>query len=445
MWDLTSKVRVKDVPVGMRAASTVKALNLAPGGQDLAVGGEGFDGKILVLDAGKLGVKKSWATRGKEDVKCLQYSGDGKYLLAGLDSGIVQVFDTKTGAERAWFQTKSSAVHGIALSPKGDELAWVGDDCTVHLWDLRTMQEIETGNGHSDAVQQVVFSQNGDALASCSEDRTVRVWSLKDPRNGPTVLDHPKGVLGIAFTPDSENLISGAEDRIIRSWEWKRGRVSREMAPMNPPFYGSMALSPDGRMLAFGTRTGNVGVCVVKTGETIKSFKAHSRAWDCGLEFSRDGRMLVSVGYEGVKVWETAGWTQIAAREPKRKTVTPLKPRFSPDSRSLAFALDGRTISIIRIGEGWEELHQMRLTGELPQCFAYSPNGRIFAIGTAEGTVRLWNATTTERLGQVELGRAAVRSLVFSPDGKRIGAGLRDSTVVVADVTEFVDMVEKKR
>ncbi len=161
VWDLNSKMRVKDVPVGAGGAGAVKAMSLAPGGNDLAVGGEEFDGKILVLDAGKLEVKKSWVVRDKEDVNCLRHSADGKYLFAGLDSGVVQVFDTKTGAERAWFQTKCQAVDGIALSPKGDELAWVGLDCTVHLWDLRTMQEIQAGNGHTDGVYQVGFSPNG--------------------------------------------------------------------------------------------------------------------------------------------------------------------------------------------------------------------------------------------------------------------------------------------
>ncbi len=445
VWDVTSKMHVKDVPVGVGGDGTVKALSLSPDGGTVAVGSEGLDGKILALDVRKLEVRTSWVARDKEDINCLQHSADGKYLFAGLDSGIIQVFDANTGAERAWFQTRSTAVRGIALSPKGYEVAWVGTDCTVHRWDLRTMREIQAGNGHTSSVEQVIFSDTGEALVSCSADRTVRVWSVIEPSKEPIVLEHPRGVLAIGLTAGSKALISGAEDGKIRTWDWKKGRVSQELTPTDPPFYGSIALSPDGHTLVFGTRTGVVGVYDLQTGKSIKSIKAHSSAWDCGVEFSRDGKMLVSVGYEGVKVWETTGWTQIAARESKRKTVMPLKPHFAPDSKSLAYALDGRTISIIRVGAGWEELHGMRLQGALPSCFAYSPSGRIFAAGTTEGTVRLWKSATTERLGEIRLGRAGLKSLAFSPDGRKVGAGLSDSTVVVADVTEFTERAEKKR
>jgi len=260
------------------------------------------------------------------------------------------------------------------------------------------------------------------------------------------VLAHPKGVLGIAFGPSPRELISGGEDGVIRTWEWEKARVLREMTPVAPRFARSIALSPDGRTVAFGSISGIIGVYDLQAGKPIKSIKAHALSVDCGVEFSRDGKMLVSVGHDEVRIWETSNWTQIATRVPKRKGFMALKPRFAPDSKSLAYALDGHTVSIIRIGEGWEELHQIRLGGrEFPECFAYSPSGRIFAVGTSVGTIKLWNSATTERLGQVQLGQAAIMSLVFSPDGKKIGAGLRDSTVVVADVTEFVDLVEKKR
>src|SRR5579871_1856328 len=170
VWDVTSKMHVKDVPVGVGGDGTVKALSLSPDGGTVAVGSEGLDGKILALDVRKLEVRTSWVARDKEDINCLQHSADGKYLFAGLDSGIIQVFDANTGAERAWFQTRSTAVRGIALSPKGYEVAWVGTDCTVHRWDLRTMREIQAGNGHTSSVEQVIFSDTGEALVSCSAD-----------------------------------------------------------------------------------------------------------------------------------------------------------------------------------------------------------------------------------------------------------------------------------
>jgi WD40 repeat protein len=60
----------------------------------------------------------------------------------------------------------------------------------------------------------------------------------------------------------------------------------------------------------------------------------------------------------------------------------------------------------------------------------YSPDGRRLASVSADRTVRVWDATTGELIRMLEGG---VRPLGFSPDGKRLAAGM-DATVTVWDV-----------
>lgn len=65
---------------------------------------------------------------------------------------------------------------------------------------------------------------------------------------------------------------------------------------------------------------------------------------------------------------------------------------------------------------------------------AYDPTGELLAAGTANGVVRLWDASTTERRGAFHGHTARVRSVAFSPDGALIASASDDSSVRVWDV-----------
>ncbi|GAA0420692.1 hypothetical protein Acor_83280 [Acrocarpospora corrugata] len=76
------------------------------------------------------------------------------------------------------------------------------------------------------------------------------------------------------------------------------------------------------------------------------------------------------------------------------------------------------------------------LTGHTHWVFsvAYSPDGTRLATGSADGTVRIWDARTAIQLGEPLIGHAgAVRSVVFSPDGTRLATGSDGSAVRIWD------------
>jgi WD40 repeat protein len=61
---------------------------------------------------------------------------------------------------------------------------------------------------------------------------------------------------------------------------------------------------------------------------------------------------------------------------------------------------------------------------------AFSPDGKIIASCGDDKTIRLWNVTTGEPIGQPLKGHTSiVRTVVFSPDGKILASCGDDKTI----------------
>jgi WD40 repeat protein len=211
--------------------------------------------------------------------------------------------------------------------------------------DLITVFDGETGArvhdlaGHKGRVHAVAFSNDGGTLVSVGEDNAIRFWDLATRKTTRTVsidghrlsgvMDQPgepAKMLGVVLAPDlSIAVTSGEFDDRLLVWDLKSGRLRRTF-DVGAYFYGSMAISPDGRLLA-AAMTPIAGEKIsIKDPESRMEFREASIAiWDIktkrvrmrlepkvrsveSLAFSADGRMLVSgMSDTTAVVWDVAG------------------------------------------------------------------------------------------------------------------------------------------
>ena len=68
------------------------------------------------------------------------------------------------------------------------------------------------------------------------------------------------------------------------------------------------------------------------------------------------------------------------------------------------------------------------------QSVAFSPDGKLLASGSSDGTVKLWDAATGSTLQTLDGGSLEVGPVAFSPNGKLLASGSLDGVVRLWDV-----------
>src|SRR3954471_6394482 len=107
---------------------------------------------------------------------------------------------------------------------------------------------------------------------------------------------------------------------------------------------------------------------------------------------------------------------------------------LAPDARTFVAADMGRKTASIRDARTGKTIGTLEGHSEEVLAVGYSPDGRLVATGSLDGTARLWNASTREVVHVLRAHRGGVFATRFSADGRRLATLGADRAVRVWDV-----------
>ncbi|KZO89584.1 WD40 repeat-like protein [Calocera viscosa TUFC12733] len=195
----------------------------------------------------------------------------------------------------------------FALLPTLSSSAFVtgAKDGKVTVWDGEAQATLE---GHKGAITALEVVTGTKYIVSGSEDRSVRLWQGAAPY--PLLAEqtaHSGAITGLALHPSGELLLTASADGTFSLLRFPSlSPVSRSSPSDSPGGYASLALHPDGVLLALGLASkGKIQIYDIRTRALAAEVDMPSGSSVTGLSFSENGYSLASAaGEKEVVIWD---------------------------------------------------------------------------------------------------------------------------------------------
>ncbi|HXJ57762.1 MAG TPA: hypothetical protein VNU68_13975, partial [Verrucomicrobiae bacterium] len=312
------------------------------------------DGSTVVSGSTE-GTAKLWSANNRHTDPILDgggilmgFFGGGRHLVTDWTNSVC-VWTPETGA-RADIETPNNmpTLNGITTKTcdvKPDEpLYALGRvDGSMELRDLTSGAKVASWPAHNESVGAVAYSRDGKRLATGSIKGEVKIWDSIHGREVTRIGPVDRHLMCLTFSEDGKWLAgSGVSDRVW-VWDVETGRQLLELGGHGNEYVGSVAFASDGKLLATTTVSANEArLWELPSGRQIAALKGHVQGLT-GVEFSPDGKTLVTVSYDRkVKLWSVSTHQELITF-PFNTAWQAAVAHFTPDGRALAISyLDAR-------------------------------------------------------------------------------------------------------
>jgi WD40 repeat protein len=237
-------------------------------------------------------------------------------------------------------------------------------------------------------VNTIALSPDRKTVVCGSDDRAVRLWDIDTRKVIAKWTGHRHEVWSVCWSRDGQRVVSGSKDGTIRVWNVESGETI--LGPIDTglgdEIYAAI-YSPDESMIATGSTSDPAGpnrfikIWDAKTHKLVTSLKGGS----C-LAWTEDGKTLISGSPIGsITKWNTTTWNQFAVLTKHTDYVRAIA--ISPNGRILASASHDGTARLWNLENGQpisSPLQHARLDTVHPfgpQCISFSADGELLATG----------------------------------------------------------------
>jgi WD40 repeat protein len=328
----------------------------------------------------------------------------------------------RAGGKKALSEIKLSAggAQNLTFAPDGKYLAWSSFTDGVTVWDVAAHKEAGRFGGSEGMKlrffgQSIRFSDDGKTLAVTLANDAIELWEVA---SGKLV----RAISG--YEAERGNRVA------VRIVLGSGGRMTRT----------DLAFSADGKTVAASLGNATVRQFDTGTGNEVAPTSGHRSGV---IAVGSDGRNVVTVSKESVRVWDAAGG------EVRHWSLSPpaVAAAVSPDAKRVATSPGNGVVRVwdAATGEKVREIDTKR--GDVAGI-AFSPDGKLIATkAELTAAVSLWDAATGDHLrtigqdgesgfsgGRVMIESGGVSHLRVSRDGRSLVSGSVDTTALVWDL-----------
>ena len=336
-------------------------------------------------------------------------------------------------------------------------------DGTIRFWNPTNGNELtEFLTGYTEIIREIAFSNNS-TLVSASYNGGINIWDLNtnDVKDSFKIgQDDAVGLLSISSdctviaAQDSEEYlrstshgyeISREADRNNNIGLWsiptaeKIAVLQRELKQGNIDI---AEFAPNSNLIAIAQSDTIFGYHVL-TGAELFSLRTERPSFGGKLVFSPNGDWIATVGHHThPHVWNL----ESLDAPPRVSEKVALSLAFSPDSNTLVMVgFDGMCLWKFKANSQEMQTITLQKFGSLDPTIAFSPDGTklLESAMNFDYRIRIWDIQTGEVLEVLSGHTESVTTLAFSPDTKLLASGSDDGTVLLWDWEKIVGQIKE--
>jgi len=363
-------------------------------------------------------------------------------------------------------------VNFALFSPDGKRIATASQDDTARIWDAESgkeLRKLEATAAFSPGRSPDMFSSDIKKVAIPSFDNPTQILDTESGEVLQTLRGTPRGTIAY-LSPDGTKIATSVHNRngpmTALIWDAATGDELHRLAVPGVSVYQG-AFSPDGKKIVMRIGDKTARIWDVESGKELQVLRGHTEATEI-ISFSPAGRKVVTASTErqesrrsvrwvgSVRIWDAE-----SGKELRQFTFTDSVDdvAFSPDGKKIAMIIGTRRNSTARIFD--VELGSANFKRELhtllgAQDFVvFSPDGTKIVTGGAEHTAIVWDVESGKVLYKLQCDPNShanvgnyfislvsydpkVRSVTFSPCGKKVATASNDGSVRIWDLSEIM-------
>jgi len=334
VWDLEAPLQPA---VNFGGAEGMNGLDVRPDARYVATS-HGASGLVRLWDLGADARTRHWAGH-SGPVTGLALGADAQsFFTAGLDG--ISMWRSELPAPGVSLQS-GGRVSGLAVSADRRWIVSVGHPGTAAVWDARDGRRV-AGLVDAGSSRAALFADGDRRVIVGESDGTLKIWDWSEGTvRNPKSVSSPSGEVLALASHGSRVFVAYRETSVVIRDAASGGEI-RALRPSASPF--SLAVTPDGRLLAAGTWPGIVDLWDIDSGRKLQSLKGPT-ALVGGLDVSADGSLLALASRDGsTRLWDLrAGqWlATVASRKAGAERV-----RFLNGTRGVAIGYDDGEVEI---------------------------------------------------------------------------------------------------
>jgi len=219
-------------------------------------------------------------------------------LAVGDAQGELFLFDSRADTLLHSWPAEQGRINALLMLPLSNTLVTAGSDATLQIWDWQTQQLSNTLAYHNRDVTSLVALPDTSGFLSAGMDGAVVAWSLPKAESR-LILQHEEPLISLAISPSGQFIAAGTtlEHIVVKDLT-----TDKAFSILAGTIVHALTFVDD-HTLAVGGENGEIQLWALKD-RTVSRYNAHGNHWIRALIVSEDGRILYSVGDDGLgKAW----------------------------------------------------------------------------------------------------------------------------------------------